>query len=112
MYYNYEAINATNQTNVAINTGADYLMKVGSDSWAELSAIFESVGFNCSSLYCGSSSKCSDIYDELNYLKVVIDNQAYWIPPQGYLWSVQSVSNDTCVAAITWEEGAEIELGT
>jgi hypothetical protein len=37
-------------------------------------------------------------------VKVVIDDTAYWIPPAGYTYRKQSLTNDTCMIAI--EKGA------
>jgi len=88
-------------------------MAVDNTSWTELSAIFESVGFNCSSGYCGSPKNCSDLYGKMSYIKIVIDDSAYWIPPQGYTLRKQRISNDACVVAIT-SSGSHgiITLGT
>ena len=79
-------------------------MKVDDASWDTLSSTFESVGFNCSSGYCVSQSNCSDLYAIMNYVKVVIDDTAYWIPPAGYTYRKQSLTNDTCMIAIEMGE--------
>jgi hypothetical protein len=74
---------------------------VDQDSWTDgLLPIFQDAGFNCSDGICGSNSECSTFYDKLSYVKIVIDEKAYWIPPQGYTMRV--ANNDfTCTVAIT-----------
>jgi len=108
LYYNYDAVNA-NQTKSSayLDTGNNFAMQVDDASWDTLSATFEAAGFNCSSGPCVSQSNCSDLYSGIigmNYIKVVIDDSAYWIPPAGYTYRTQSLTNDTCMVAI--EKGA------
>jgi len=40
------------------------------------------------------------MYAKLNYVKVVIDDSVYWIPPQGYTVRQQNATLETCEIAI------------
>ena len=40
------------------------------------------------------------MYAKLNYVKLVIDDSVYWIPPQGYTVRQQNAALETCEIAI------------
>ena len=75
-------------------------MKVDYTTWMEVKAIFESVGFTCTSYYCGAQKNCSELYSKMSYVKVVLDDTVYWIPPEGYTQAAQNEANFTCMLAI------------
>ena len=84
-----------------LDTESNLALQVDEGSWATLTNLFEDADFNCSSFLCVSQSNCSDLYANMSYIKVVIDDTAYWIPPAGYTYRKQNLTNDTCMVAIT-----------
>lgn len=64
--------------------------------------------------WCGSKSPCSEMVDKMDFIEIVIDSYAYWVPPMGYTMRQQNYTSEfQCLIAA--QEGAEdgtIELGS
>jgi len=52
------------------------------------------------------------MYAKLNYVKLVIDDSVYWIPPQGYTKRKQNATLETCeIAIVPSAEDGYVYLG-
>ena len=52
------------------------------------------------------------MYAKLNYVKLVIDDSVYWIPPQGYTKRQQNATLETCeIAIVPSAEDGYVRLG-
>ena len=81
-----------------LDTKSPVFMSVDNDTWSSIKDEMEDAGFNCSTRTCFANSSCSALYSNLKNMSIVIGEEAFTIPPNGYL---VAPSRTTCTVGIT-----------